>query len=55
MEEQWLYEAISGTYLPILQMFEGLVSDPNATVAQRQRAQAMLSVVQSGKAPAVPR
>jgi hypothetical protein len=37
------------------QMFEGLVSDPNATVAQRQRAQAMLSVVQSGKAPAVPR
>ncbi len=27
MEEQWLYEAITGTYLPLLQMFEGLVSD----------------------------
>jgi 1,4-alpha-glucan branching enzyme len=27
MEEQWLYEAISGTYLPLLQMFEGLVAD----------------------------
>ena len=24
MEEQWLYEAITGTYLPLLQMFEGL-------------------------------
>src|SRR5512145_1828250 len=27
MEEQWLYEAISGTYLPLLQVFEGLVAD----------------------------
>ena len=27
MEEQWLYEAITGTYLPLLQMFEGLVAD----------------------------
>jgi 1,4-alpha-glucan branching enzyme len=27
MEEQWLYEAIVGTYLPLLQMFEGLVAD----------------------------
>src|SRR4029453_14765123 len=27
MEEQWLYEAITGTYLPLLQMFEGLISD----------------------------
>src|SRR4051794_7046212 len=27
MEERWLFEAISGTYLPLLQMFEGLVSD----------------------------
>ena len=27
MEEQWLYEAITGTYLPLLQMFEGLQSD----------------------------
>jgi 1,4-alpha-glucan branching enzyme len=27
MEEQWLFEAITGTYLPLLQMFEGLVSD----------------------------
>jgi hypothetical protein len=35
-------------------MFEGLVSDPGATAAQRQRAEAMLSVVQSGKAPPVP-
>src|SRR5215471_4596460 len=24
MEEQWLYEGITGTYLPLLQMFEGL-------------------------------
>ena len=24
MEERWLYEAITGTYLPLLQMFEGL-------------------------------
>ncbi len=24
MEEQWLYEAITGTYLPLVQMFEGL-------------------------------
>jgi 1,4-alpha-glucan branching enzyme len=27
MEEAWLYEAITGTYLPLLQMFEGLVAD----------------------------
>ena len=24
MEEHWLYEAITGTYLPLLQIFEGL-------------------------------
>ena len=29
MEEQWLYEAITGTYLPLLQMFEGLVARPH--------------------------
>jgi 1,4-alpha-glucan branching enzyme len=27
MEERWLYEAITGTYLPLLQMFESLVRD----------------------------
>jgi 1,4-alpha-glucan branching enzyme len=27
MEERWLYEAIVDTYLPLLQMFEGLVRD----------------------------
>ena len=27
MEEQWLYEAITGTYLPLIQMFEGLIAD----------------------------
>jgi 1,4-alpha-glucan branching enzyme len=27
MEERWLYEAITGSYLPLLQMFEGLVAD----------------------------
>jgi len=27
MEEQWLYEAITGTYLPLLQVFEGLLAD----------------------------
>ncbi len=27
MEEQWLYEAVTGTYLPLLQMFEGLIAD----------------------------
>ena len=27
MEEQWLAEAITGTYLPLLQMFEGLIAD----------------------------
>ncbi len=27
MEEQWLYEAVTGTYLPLLQVFEGLVHD----------------------------
>jgi 1,4-alpha-glucan branching enzyme len=27
MEEQWLYEGITGTYLPLLQVFEGLVAD----------------------------
>ena len=27
MEEQWLREAITGTYLPLLQVFEGLVAD----------------------------
>src|SRR3989304_546285 len=27
MEERWLYEAIVDTYLPLLQMFEGLARD----------------------------
>src|SRR5512135_1814333 len=27
MEERWLQEAITGTYLPLLQTFEGLVAD----------------------------
>jgi 1,4-alpha-glucan branching enzyme len=27
MEEQWLYEAITGTYLPLVQTFEGLIAD----------------------------
>ncbi len=27
MEEQWLYEAITGTYLPLVQTFEGLVAE----------------------------
>src|SRR5262245_1555381 len=27
MEEQWLYEGITGTYLPLMQMFEGLLAD----------------------------
>ena len=27
MEEEWLYEAITGTYLPLLQTFEGLMTD----------------------------
>jgi 1,4-alpha-glucan branching enzyme len=27
MEEQWLYEVITGTYLPLLQVFDGLVRD----------------------------
>src|SRR5512142_909163 len=27
MEEQWLYEAITGTYMPLLQVFEGLLAD----------------------------
>jgi 1,4-alpha-glucan branching enzyme len=27
MEEQWLYEGITGTYLPLLQVFEGLCAD----------------------------
>ncbi|MEO8213568.1 MAG: DUF1957 domain-containing protein, partial [Myxococcales bacterium] len=27
MEEEWLYEAITGTYLPLLQTFEGLRTD----------------------------
>ena len=27
MEERWLYEAITGTYLPLIQMFEGLAHD----------------------------
>jgi 1,4-alpha-glucan branching enzyme len=27
MEEKWLYEAIIGTYLPLLQTFEGLIAD----------------------------
>ena len=27
MEERWFYEAITGTYLPLLQMFEGLATD----------------------------
>jgi len=27
MEEDWLYEAITGTYLPLIQTFEGLLTD----------------------------
>jgi 1,4-alpha-glucan branching enzyme len=27
MEERWLYEAITGTYVPLLETFEGLVAD----------------------------
>jgi len=27
MEERWLYEAITGTYLPLLQVFEGMAAD----------------------------
>jgi len=27
MEERWLFEAVTGTYLPLLQTFEGLVAD----------------------------
>src|SRR5215472_9839581 len=27
MEERWLYEAITGCYLPLLQTFEGLLAD----------------------------
>ena len=27
MEQQWLHEAITGTYLPLVQMFEGLAQD----------------------------
>src|SRR6266567_4328014 len=27
MEEQWLYEAITGTYLPLVQLFEGMLAD----------------------------
>jgi 1,4-alpha-glucan branching enzyme len=27
MEERWLYEAVVGTYLPLIQVFEGLVAD----------------------------
>jgi len=27
MEERWLFEAVVGTYLPLLQVFEGLVAD----------------------------
>ncbi|HET9235081.1 MAG TPA: 1,4-alpha-glucan branching protein domain-containing protein, partial [Candidatus Eisenbacteria bacterium] len=27
MEERWLYDAIVGTYLPLIQLFEGLVAD----------------------------
>ena len=27
MEEQWLYEGITGTYLPLVQLFEGLAAD----------------------------
>jgi 1,4-alpha-glucan branching enzyme len=27
MEEQWLYEGITGTYLPLVQVFEGLLAD----------------------------
>jgi 1,4-alpha-glucan branching enzyme len=27
MEEQWLYEAVTGTYLPLLQVFESLLAD----------------------------
>jgi 1,4-alpha-glucan branching enzyme len=27
LEEQWLYEAVTGTYLPLIQVFEGLIAD----------------------------
>ena len=27
MEERWLYEAVLGTYLPLVQVFEGLAND----------------------------
>ncbi len=27
MEERWLYEAITGTYLPLLEVFEGMLAD----------------------------
>lgn len=27
MEQQWLHEAITGTYLPLIQLFEGLAQD----------------------------
>ena len=27
MEERWLYEAVTGTYLPLVQVLEGLVAD----------------------------
>ena len=41
MEEQWLYEAITETYLPLLQTFEGLIADHvpfRCTVSLRRRS-----------------
>ena len=47
MEERWLYEAITGTYLPLLQVFEGLVADgvpyPRAPSRSRRRSSRMLT------------
>ena len=39
MEEQWLYEAITGTYLPLLQMFEGWspITSPSAARSRCRR------------------
>ncbi|MBI5070366.1 MAG: DUF1957 domain-containing protein [Deltaproteobacteria bacterium] len=46
MEERWLYEAITGTYLPLLQVFEGLAHDGvryRATVSLSAPLLAMLT------------
>ncbi len=46
MEERWLYEAITGTYLPLLQVFEGLAADGirfRATVSLSAPLLAMLT------------